>query len=102
MILRPDIEQNDRIAPRYSSAVQCVRDQPITFPLGPDSEFTINIPTTSSETVLSSTCGISFHILSPRAILAPSAIGIDIPTMNKNAGKTRSTNVIPLPLKLSL
>src|SRR3989442_1492271 len=97
---RPDIEQNDRIAPRYSSAVQCVRDQPITFPLGPDSEFTIRIPTTKREIVLSSTCRINFQIFSPRSILDPSASGIDIPTMNKNPGKTRSTNVIPLPLKL--
>jgi hypothetical protein len=30
------------------------------------------------------------------------AAGIDMPTMKRNAGKTRSTKVIPLPLKVSL
>src|SRR4051794_13828988 len=47
--------QKERMAARNKRDVQAVLDHPICLPLGPLSEFTIRIPITSSETVLTST-----------------------------------------------
>ena len=62
-----------------------------------DSSFTMRMPMSSSENVRSTTCRSVFQTGSPARNRPPKAEGMDIPTMKRNAGKTMSTNVIPLP-----
>ena len=50
-----------------------------------------------SDMARGATCPRVFQAGWPFAKRPPSAMGTDIPTMNRNAGKTKSTNVIPLP-----
>ena len=54
------------------------------------------MPISSSESVRVTTWRSVFHTGSPERKRPSSAEGMDIPTMKRNAGKTRSTNVIPL------
>src|SRR5689334_13326943 len=60
------------------------------------------MPMARRETVRSRTWPTVLKIGSRRARRAPSAKGMDIPTMKRKAGKTRSTKVMPLPARPSL
>ena len=53
------------------------------------------MPMPSRDTVRMARCPRVFQTGSPLALRPPSAKGTDIPTMNRKAGKTKSTNVIP-------
>src|SRR3954470_18969993 len=86
------IVQNAKIAERYISVHQSGPDQPIFDESGVS--LTIKIPINNSDTVRSSTCATVFQSGSPFWRRDPNANGIDIPRMKRNAGKTRSTNVI--------
>ena len=64
----------------------------------PLSPFTMRMPSASKASVLVTTCKTILQRASPRFKREPRANGIDMPTRNRNAGKTKSTNVIPLPV----
>src|SRR5437879_12671360 len=89
-------EQKATIAERYISTHHQSLGQPKAAVSGVS--WTIKMPMNSSDRVRMATCPRVLKNGSPFAIRAPIAKGIDIPTMNRNAGKTKSTNVIPLPL----
>src|SRR5688500_3640352 len=59
---------------------------------------TMNTPRISSVALRTSACSVSFHVASPFAMRLRRARGIDMPTMNKKAGNTTSTKVIPSAL----
>ncbi len=59
--------------------------------------WTIMMPSARSEMVRMRMCKSVFQTRSPLFIREPSAKGIDMPTMNRNPGNTRSTKVMPLP-----
>src|SRR5882724_5617409 len=89
-------EQKATIAERYISTHHHSPGQPSAAVSGVS--WTIKMPMNSSDRVRTATCPRVFKNGSPFAIRPPSAKGTDIPAMNRKAGKTKSTNVIPLPL----
>src|ERR1017187_2447867 len=89
---RGEIEQKAAIAERYISTHHQSPDQPSALVSGVS--WTIKMPMNSSDMVRRATCPRVFQAGSPFAMRPPSAKGTDIPTTNKNAGKTKSTNVI--------
>src|ERR1017187_2024442 len=92
---RGEIEQKAAIAERYISTHHQSPDQPSAFVSGVS--WTIKMPMSSNDMVRRVTCPRVFPTDWPFAVRPPIANGMDIPTMNRNAGKTKSTNVIPLP-----
>src|SRR5580658_3384886 len=82
------ISQKASTALRYISATHSVEDQPIAFELG--DSFTIRMPKKSKARVRVATCRSTFQTGSPLDNREPRAKGIDIPTMKRKAGKTRS------------
>src|ERR1700722_9139171 len=90
-----EIEQNASMAERYMKTAHSVGDNPDISGPG-DSSFTMRMPMLNSASVRPVTCKIVFQHGTPARKRPPSANGIDMPTMKRNAGKTISTNVIPL------
>src|SRR5207244_2199549 len=89
-----EMKQNARMAERNIITDQSGADQPI-LPVSGDS-LTIRTPMNNSDRVRTMTWRRVFQRASPLFSREPSANGMDMPTMKRKAGKTRSTNVMPL------
>src|SRR6266850_5228217 len=85
-----EIVQKAQIADRYMSVHQSAPDHPILVESGVS--FTIRIPINKRDAARRATCESVFQIGSPLSRRDPRAKGMDIPTMKRNAGNTRSTN----------
>src|SRR5664279_1039352 len=86
--------QKARIAEKYISVAQRAPDQPIFSELGVS--LTMRIPMNRRDNVLTATWRIIFQRGSPLLRREPRPKGMDMPTMKRKAGKTRSTKVMPL------
>src|SRR4029434_2253265 len=95
---RGDSEQKAKIAENNISADQSVSDQPILSESG--DSLTIMMPRSNRASARPITCRTTFQRGSPFSRREPRANGIDMPTMKRNAGNTRSTKVMPLPFSL--
>ena len=91
---RGETAQEARIAQRNISVDHSVADHPMISESG--DSLTIMMPIANSARVRAKMWRIIFQRASPLAKRAPSPKGMDMPTMNRKAGNTRSTNVMPL------
>src|SRR5262249_6323686 len=73
---------------------QSAGDQPVAAASG--LSLTMSTPSSNSDSVRPTICA-STPPTDSRASRGPSPSGTDMPATNRNAGKTRSTNVMPLP-----
>src|ERR1039457_453734 len=86
--------QQAGIAEKYISVAQRAPDQPIFSELGVS--LTIRIPMNRRDNVRPATWRMIFQRGSPLLRREPRPKGMDMPTMKRKAGKTRSTKVMPL------
>src|SRR6266550_1859913 len=90
-----EMEQKAAMAERYIKTHHQSPDQPSAAVSGVSC--TIRMPMAVSDSVRITTWMRISQGDCPLLNLPPSARGMDIPTMKRKAGKTRSTKVIPLP-----